>query len=614
MKVKFLFLALLLSVSTMFAKPIQLDHVQPAFWWAGMKHTEIQVMLHGAGVGDCEVSLTSPDIQITEVVRPSNKNYLLVYIETENAQPQKFHFLLKKDGETTQVPYEIKERSKQFRQTWGPRDVVYLLMPDRFANGTKSNDVVKGMREAKVDRTQPDARHGGDLKGMTEHLDYLSDLGVTAVWHTPTLENDMPPMSYHGYAITDYYQTDRRFGTNEDYVAFVQAAHQKGIKVIMDMVFNHCGTENFLYRDRPDNTWFNFDSKYTQTNYKISTVSDPHSVYEDRYLAQDGWFVAAMPDWNQRNNEAMTYLIQSSLWWIEYAGIDGYRQDTYPYADMVAMSDWCRAIEEEYPGFNIVGETWLSSNVGVAYWQKDSKLAKPKNSLLPSVMDFPLMSLLNTVCDEETNGWDKGFARLYDYLSQDFVYENPLKLLTFLDNHDTSRFAKNAEEAKDIDRYKQALTLLLTLRGQPQLYYGDEIGMFADKSQGDGALREDFPGGFPGDKQNAFTAKGRTALQNEYYNFTRRLLQWRKKSDCAEGTFFHFAPRDGIYAYLRQGNEKPVFVLLNGTDEQKSVDLKSFDETSGDTTAYDVITDRRVQLGTTVELAPRGIMILDMNL
>lgn len=608
-----LFSLLALLSLTAFGKPIKLDHIQPAFWWAGMKHTQLQILLHGTDIGDAEVGLKANGVAIADIVRPENKNYILLYVETEGAKAQTFDILLTKNGETTRIPYELKTRSTQFRQTWGERDVVYLLMPDRFANGSKSNDVVKGMLEKTVDRSNPNARHGGDLAGIVQHLDYLADLGITAIWHTPTQTNDMPPFSYHGYAITNYYETDPRFGTNEDYAAFVAAAHQKGIKVIMDAVFNHCGTENFLYKDRPANDWFNFDSRYVQTNYKITAVSDPHHDYEDRNLAQSGWFVSAMPDWNQRQNDAMTYLIQNSIWWIEYAGIDGIRQDTYPYAFLEPMSDWCRAIETEYPGFNIVGETWLNSNVGVSYWQKNSKLSGTKNTLLPSVMDFPLMSILNNYFDEETLDWDKGLTRIYDYLAQDFVYADTHHLLTFLDNHDTSRFANNRERAEQIARYKQALTLLLTLRGQPQLYYGDEIGMFADKSQGDGALREDFPGGFPGDKANAFAEKGRTALQKEYFDFTRRLLRWRKTTDAVAGHFFHIAPKDGVYYYVREGATRKIAVIMNGTDKEKTIDLKKYEETDKvGTTAYEVISDTQVPLGTTLTLSPRGMAVFDL--
>ena len=312
------------------------------------------------------------------------------------------------------------------------------------------------------------ARHGGDLAGMTQHLDYLQELGVTAVWPTPTLENDMAEQSYHGYAITDYYKTDPRFGTNEDYKNFVTEAHSKGIKVIKDIVFNHTGVANFLFEDRPADDWFNYNSVYTPTGYKTGTVGDNHASKLDKELTVDGWFTSQMPDVNGKNKLFADYLIQASIWWIEYAGIDGIRQDTYPYNDFDMMKRWCQEIEAQYPGFNIVGETWINHNAGISYWQKDSKLAAPLNSELKSVMDFPLMSLLNGVVDEETDEWDWGFAKIYAYISQDIVYPDVNHLLTFLANHDTNRFQPTEEKAQNITRYKQALTLLLTLLFQPK--------------------------------------------------------------------------------------------------------------------------------------------------
>jgi glycosidase len=403
-------------------------------------------------------------------------------------------------------------------------------MPDRFATGTtdeQKEQMYKGMKQNTWSSADM-ARHGGDLAGMTQHLDYLQDLGVTAIWHTPTLENDMPEQSYHGYAITNYYRTDPRIGSNEDYRNWVDECHKRGIKVIKDIVFNHCGSENFLFRDRPADDWFTYNSIYTPTTYKTGMPGDPNSSKLDFDLTVDGWFTMAMPDFNGRNPLVADYLIQTSIWWIEYAGIDGIRQDTYPYNDFDFMRRWCMDVEREYPGFNIVGETWINNPVAVSYWQKDSPLAAPKNSELKTVMDFPMMYMLNSCVDEETDTWDHGFARLCDLLGQDRVYATPNSVFTFLANHDTNRFQPTEEKAKDITRYKQALALLLTLRGIPQLYYGDEIGMYANKSVNDGALRQNFPGGWPGDKNNAFSAEGRTELQAQYHNYTRRLLNWRK--------------------------------------------------------------------------------------
>ena len=592
----------------------ELRHVHPQFWWAGMENPTLQILLHGEYIGNSKVSLSSSSLRLLKVERPTNGNYLLLYVDTRAASPQHFDIVLQQEGRKTIVPYELKKRIKKKLTTFDASDVVYLFMPDRWVNGDKSNDYVKGMREPRQDVKLPDARHGGDISGMVQGLNYMQNLGVTALWHTPMLENDMPSHSYHGYGITDYYRIDPRYGNNEDYRKFVEIAHQKGLKVIMDMVFNHCGSHNFLFADRPADDWFNYNSRYVQTSYKIGAVGDVHASDADRRLAQDGWFVEVMPDFNQKNKSVMTYLIQNSLWWIEYAGIDGIRQDTYPYADFDAMAKWCAAVDLEYPGFNIVGETWINHNVGISFWQKDSKLAAPKNSLLPSVMDFPLMNLLNSALDEETNEWDRGLARIYEYLSQDGVYADPMHLFTFLDNHDTQRFAPNREQALKSYRYRQALTLLLTLRGIPQLYYGDEIGMYADKSKGDGALRQNFPGGFPGDTINAFTGEGLAVWQLQQYDFARRLLQWRKDNDAiGKGTFKHFAIRNGTYVYAREYEGHMVTVIMNGTDMPKCLDLKPYREVLPKLKARDIVSGKYVNLEERLQMGIRGIYILDFN-
>ena len=587
--------------------------VAPTSWWAGMKNPELQVLLYGDDISSSEVSISSKDIYLKEIVRQSNSNYLIIYLDLNDAKAQKFDIILTKGRKVTKVPYELKERTRKGSDIEGftSSDVLYLIMPDRFANGNPENDVVPGMLENKVDRNEQYARHGGDFKGISEHLDYISDLGVTAVWLNPTQENDMKDGSYHGYAITDYYQIDRRFGSNEEFLQLVNEAHGKGLKVVMDMIFNHCGSENYLFKDRPQDDWFNFRSNYVQTSFKTASVMDIHASDYEKAIATDGWFTQVMPDLNQRNRHVARYLIQSSIWWIEYAGINGIRQDTHPYADYDFMSTWCKEVLEEYPHFNIVGETWLNSNVLVSYWQKDSKLAAPKNSNLPTVMDFPLTDLMTKAFDEETTEWSGGLYRLYDYHTQDFVYANPMSLLTFLDNHDTSRFCKNEEDSKNITRYKQAITYLLTTRGIPQIYYGTEILMAADKSEGDGYLRRDFPGGWEGDKVNCFTREGRTELQNEAFDYTRKLLNFRKGNDpICKGTMKHFAIRNGIYVYERKYNDSSVVVVMNGTDENQTLNLAPYKEVLPKSEATDFITGKKVALNDELLLEKRGILLL----
>lgn len=590
-------------------------HVHPLYWWAGMKNPELQILLHGQNVRDCEATIVGAEgIELKEIVRLDSPNYLLLYLDTHRAAAQTFCIELKSGRKVRKLEYELKSREERERQTFDASDVVYLLIPDRFAVGSGKKEAVKGMLETKCDAKLPNARHGGDLAGMEQHLDYLAELGVTAIWHTPTLENNMPNESYHGYAITDYYRTDPRLGTNEAYRCFVDAAHRHGIKVIKDIVFNHCGSMNFLFVDRPSDDWFSYDGRYVQTSYKTGAAGDIHASKLDRERIIDGWFVEHMPNFNQRNRYVRDYLRQASIWWIEYAGIDGIRQDTYPYCDFDAMAQWCKAVEREYPGFNIVGETWMNHNVGVAYWQKDSKLAAPLNSELKTVMDFPLMSLLNMSVDEETDDGGRGLARIYEYISQDVVYADPLHLLTFLDNHDTDRFQKDAGQAHDTYRYKQALTMLLTLRGIPQLYYGDEIGMYANKLKGDGALRKNFPGGWATDRRNAFTEEGRTGFQKRYFDFTRTLLQWRKNCPAvAYGSLTHFHIRNGVYVYSRELKGRVVTVILNGTGASVDVDMSIYSEVLPKSYVYDVLVGKIVPLSHVLKLEKRGIRIWDFG-
>lgn len=588
--------------------------VAPTFWWAGMKNPELQVLLYGENISSSDVSISAKDILLKEVVKQENPNYLLLYMDLSEAAPQSFNITLKQGKKETVVPYEIKQRRNDASDVKGfnAGDVLYLIMPDRFSNGDPSNDIIPGMLEAKVDRNEPFARHGGDLKGIENHLDYLDNLGITAIWLNPIQENDMKEGSYHGYAITDYYQVDRRFGNNEEFRKLVDAAHAKGMKVVMDMIFNHCGSENYLFKDMPSKDWFNFRGNYVQTSYKTASVQDIHAADYERKLAVDGWFTESMPDFNQRNRHVANYLIQSSIWWIEYAGINGIRQDTHPYADFDMMSHWCKAVNEEYPDFNIMGETWLNSNVLVSFWQKDSKLAAPRNSNLRTVMDFPLMEHMNRAFDEETTDWSGGLFRLYDYLTQDLVYADPMNLLIFLDNHDTSRFYRNDEDTKNLNRYKQALAFLFTTRGIPQIYYGTEILMAADKANGDGLLRCDYPGGWQSDLRNCFQNANRTARQREAFDYMQKLLQWRKGNEAiAKGTLKHFAPNKGIYAYERKYGNKSVTVFMNGNDKEQSIDLTPYKEILPKASALDVLTGTKVGLGKELTLSGRGILILE---
>ncbi|HJF81466.1 glycoside hydrolase family 13 protein [Phocaeicola plebeius] len=596
------------------ARAMEIKKVAPSFWWAGMKNPELQILLYGEELALSDVSVSGEGIYLKETVRQDNPNYLLLYFDLSEAKAQTFQILLKSGKKERRISYELKARGRKGEEVKGftSEDVLYLIMPDRFANGCPENDVIDGMREKTVNRADGFARHGGDLQGISNHLDYIADLGATAIWLNPTQENDMESGSYHGYAITDYYQIDRRFGSNEDFCALVEKAHEKDLKVVMDMIFNHCGSENYLFKDKPSKEWFNYRSNYVQTSFKTASVMDIHASAYEKKIATDGWFASVMPDFNQRNRHVARYLIQSSIWWIEYAGINGIRQDTHPYADFDFMSQWCKEVLDEYPYFNIVGETWLNSNVLVSYWQKDSKLAAPLNSNLPTVMDFPLQALINQAFDEETGEWGGGLYKLYDYQTQDLVYANPMNLLTFLDNHDTSRFAQTDEMAKNLKRYKQAMVFLLTTRGIPQIYYGTEILMTGDKGKGDGDLRKDFPGGWQGDTRNCFAKNGRTALENEAFEFTRQLLNWRKGNQViGKGSLKHYSIQNGVYVYRREFNGKSVVVILNGTEDSKELDLAPYQEILPRENALDVLTGKNVNLSGKLCLDGRENLILN---
>lgn len=590
------------------AKPFEIKRVEPQNWWAGMQDGSLQVMIYGKDVASAKFSAAAPGVRLREVVPMENPNYVFLYFDLSEAAPQTFQISVSQGKQKQVIPYELKPRKSGSRQRSGfnAGDVLYLIMPDRFADGDPKNDEVAGMLEAKADRQNGSSRHGGDLRGVANHLDYVADLGVTALWLNPVGENNMREGSYHGYATTDYYKVDPRLGTNAEFASLVEKAHGKGLKVVMDMVFNHCGSNHFFFTDRPSRDWFNFPDGYVQTTFKTSAQCDPHVSDYDKKMAVDGWFVETMPDLNQRNPHLAKYLIQNSIWWIEYAGIDGIRQDTHPYADFDMMSRWCAAVTAEYPDFNIVGETWYENNAGIAYWQKNSRLAAPRNSNLPTVMDFPLWLAMNKAFADKSD-----FNGIYDILSQDFLYADPMNLLVFLDNHDTSRFLKNGGEAADFDRYRQGLTFLLTTRGIPQLYYGVEIGMAADKKDGDGALREDFPGGWAGDAQNAFERQGRTGEQNRKFDFLQKLLHFRKGNEAiAKGGLKHFVPNQDVYVYERKYGNQSVVVILNGANESRELDAAHYREVLPRPEAKDVLSGRTIALKDKVRLAARDVLVL----
>ncbi len=610
---------------------LKVDRIEPTNWFVGMKDPSVQLMVYGPEIRDAEVTTNYARVKIDSLVRLDSPNYLLIYLNTAGAQPGIMTLTFKKGKLSYDVKYELKARemSGDRRMGFTNADVLYMLMPDRFANGNPANDRVAGMRSQVCDRNKPSYRHGGDLEGIRKHLDYLNDLGVTALWFTPVLENDSPESpwndTYHGYATTNYYRVDPRFGTNADYRRLVDEAHGKGLKVVMDMIFNHCGFEHPWVADMPSNDWFNThewlkesggtsDSRNTsfmQTSYKLAPVLDPYASEVDKKQTVEGWFVSTMPDLNQNNPHVMNYLIQNSIWWIETVGIDGIRMDTYPYAFAAPMARWMKRIDSEYPNFNVVGETWFEQPPYTAAWQRDSKIAR-ENSFLKTVMDFSFYACVDSASIETTDNQWRGFNRVYNSLVFDYLYPNPSSVMAFIENHDTDRFLK---DGKDANTLKQALALLLTINRIPQLYYGTEVLLNGTKQVTDGNVRKDFPGGFPGDSHNAFTSQGRTQEENDMFNWLRALLHWRKGpgSDViTKGKQTQFLPHNGIYVVARQYNGKTVMTIVNGTNETATMPVKRYAEIIGNAmVGRDIPTSTHVSLVSDIVMQPRQTLILE---
>lgn len=628
-----------------------IDKVEPSNWWVGMKNTHLQIMFYGQGIREANVTTQYPGVRITELAKLDSPNYLIVYLDIADAKAGVMLLDISLNRKKQTVKFPLLERAMKGEQRMGfsKADVLYMLMPDRFAQGRKDNHVKMNCKYA-VNRAKPSLRHGGDLEGIRQHLDYFKDLGVTALWLTPVLENDSPDhkgaSTYHGYAITNYYKVDPRFGTNKDYKRLIDEAHAKGLKVVMDMIFNHCGMEHPWLSDLPSKDWLNnpewlfapkesatttTDGKsttyngginhlYRQTSYKLTSTVDPYASECDLSETVDGWFVPSMPDLNQRTPHLMTYLIQNSIWWIETVGIDGIRMDTYPYADAIGMAKWMKTINTEYPNFNVVGESWVTEPAFTAALQMDSKITPepsgwdknngPFNTNLKSVMDFAFFERINIAKGEETDDWWNGFNRIYNTFVYDYLYPTPSNVMAFIDNHDTDRFLGGGKDTKQL---KQALALLLTVNRIPQIYYGTEILMNGTKAKTDGNVRKDFPGGFPGDKRNAFTEEGRTANENAMYNWLRSLLHWRKDNDVIlKGKQKQYCPKNGVYVMTHEYNGKYVMVILNGTSKPATFCSSRYQEDIPQgTKARNILNGRSVVLTKDFVLSPRATMIVE---
>ena len=609
--ITFLFIAMLSTLGH-----TQIQRVEPPFWWSDMKLSSVQIMFYGKNIAQYDV-IASNSIQIENIKKTENPNYVFVTINTKNISAQNIVFsFVKNNNVAFTQKYAIKARRENsaLRKSYDSSDLIYLIMPDRFANGNLKNDTEKSVVE-KDHREIPGGRHGGDLEGIIKNLDYLTSLGVTALWSTPLNEDNDERYSYHGYAQSDVYKIDPRYGTNEDYVRLSNELHKRKLKNVMDYVTNHWGLKHWMIQDLPTKDWINQFDNYTQTNHKRTLVHDINASKIDTKICFDGWFVPSMPDLNQRNPLVLNYLTQNAIWWIEYANLDGFRVDTYNYAEPSEIAKWTKSITDEYPNFNIVGEISMRDQAQLSYWQKDSPIGKIQNfnSNLPSVMDFILSDDLLSVFNEDDGSWDKGMTKFYNNFANDFLYPNPNNLLIFAENHDTHRV--NHVYNNDIRKYKMAMALLATVRGIPQIYYGSEIGMAGNKDKGDADIRQDFPGGWEGDTNNAFTKEGRTQVQNDYFDYTSKLFNWRKnKSLIHSGKMTHYIPENNVYVYFRYNDSESVMVVINNNTEKQILKTNRFQENIQNfTSGKDVITEKSFDLKNDIEMEGKSVLIIELK-
>lgn len=609
------FLLLFLSVSLLAQ---EIEHIDPPFWWTQMPTEELQIMLHGSDLGNLTPEIDYKGVSIASVENLPNQNYLVLNLNiSKQAKRGTFEIKLK-DGRYTKakIDYELKSRTSDTNRNLGfdASDVIYLLMPDRFANGNPNNDTVEGMLEA-ADRSNPNGRHGGDIKGVSDHLDYIKELGMTAVWLTPTFENDMKPSygAYHGYAATDLYQVDRRFGSNEEFKNFVDKCHSMDMKVIMDMIHNHVGDEHWWLNDLPSDNWVHDIETFGTTNFRGEVQSDPYASQHDLDKLQKGWFVPQMPDLDQRNPVLAKYLIQNSIWWIEYSGVDGIRMDTYVYPYKDYLADWVSEVMTSYPNFNIVGESWVETVAHESYWQKDREGEYDGyDSKLPSVTDFQVMFTLDQALTEDF-GWKDGLSKLYYTLSQDRLYSDPMKNVVFIDNHDTERFYTKMGE--DADLFKMGYAYLMTIRGIPQVYYGIELMLANDPVNGDGRKRADMMGGWPEDKRSVFTREGRTKKENEAFDFVKKLTNWRKNATVIhEGKLKHFIPENNTYVYFRYTEDQAVMVVMNRNEKEVEMKRDRFAEILSDyRTGVNVLDGSIIDVQSDFTIGPKQTAVFELK-
>ena len=608
-------LALFVLSIHVYALDYQVKHLEPANWWVGMKYNQIELMVHGENIGATQALVNYPGVRLISSQKGDSPNYLFVTLAiSAQTKPGKFPIrFMVNTQEKSRAEFSLlaREKNSAARVGFSTKDAIYLITPDRFANGNPANDAMPGLTE-QPQRNFKGGRHGGDIAGMLQHLDYIASMGFTQIWPNPLTENNQPEYSYHGYAATDLYKIDARFGTNEEFKQFVHNAKQKGLGVIQDVVLNHIGSKHWWMQDLPAKDWLNFQDNIEFTSHRRTTVQDPYADPRDKQRFVDGWFVSTMPDLNQRNPQLANYLIQNSLWWIEDAGLSGIREDTYGYADETFLSRWAKAIMDEYPNFNIVGEEWSNNPAIVAHWQRGKENKSGHVSYLPSVMDFPLHETLRQVLVEEERS-DKGWVRLYEMLANDFVYADPFNLVVFPENHDTARIYSVLNE--DLALFKTAMIYTATVRGIPQFYYGSEVLLTSPKERDDGAVRADMPGGWAGDSKNAFSGKGLGAREKEAQQFMKTLLNWRKNSMVIQhGKLRHYAPDNGVYALVRYLDDKAVLVLLNKNRQDVSHSLRNYREfLSAKQPARDVLENRTLVLGESLVLPANKSLVLELH-
>lgn len=592
------------------------NRIDPPNWYTGFENPNLQLMVYGNDISLLTPEISYDGVTIKSVTRAQSPNYLFVDLKIdENTKPGTFDINFKSGKKIVSTyKYALNERSANSaqRNSFDNSDVMYLLFPDRFANGDISNDNITGMPDS-INRKEQYGRRGGDIQGIINRLDYLKDLGITAVWTTPLLEDNQPRGSYHHYATTDFYKIDRRFGTNEEYKAMVDKCHDKGIKVIMDMIPNHCGSAHPWMKDLPFNDWINGGTNYIQTNYRIPTTNDPYVSAYDKNLNFNGWFVSEMPDMNQNNPFMLTYLKQFAIWWVEFSGLDGIRVDTYPYNDPWKAAEWTKAILREFPKLNIVGECWMHTVAEVAYWQSGTKNYNGYDSGLPSVMDFNMHDAISVAFNQDEQGWDGGVGQLWHKLTQDYLYANSSNLVIFAENHDTQRFSTVV--GNDVKKYKLGMTFLLTTRGIPQLYYGSEILMGGDKGVGDGDIRREMPGGWSDHNRSVFTANGRTSTESDVFDFMKKLIHWRNENPVIHsGKLLHFIPRDNVYTYFRMNDQKTVMVILNNNPKTMTIDPQFFKQvTAPFAKGTDVISGKTVSMKVPFQLEGKTAMVLELE-